>query len=417
MGFGPSTKMTTKHHSNDPIIDVLSKYQGIEFKGVIAKGVCDKQVDKERTSKEAADMAKNMGFDAMLVSLDGWGNHHVDFTSVIGELEKNGIATAGLSFIGTQASLVTSNEYVDLIVDYNKTLAGVETQVLGENSLAEIDAMKALVKLKEKLEKRGKKLDTKKDPDESIIGSLTKEYVKIDNIEFGEGTYIKDNSLILSKDLKQIGFLEDKDTRIKDFDIRIIKKDQSDINLNTNLDIMPISTKIEGELGTGISREIDGVCLMITGVEEAYDLQPSNMGSCDGKMQDMIAFDRAGTPKSSDLMINIDLTFKEGEGRSAEGIITAHKIADKIANEIRFALKSDDIKISKKEEFHDIKRPNKLKVGLVEVVSGLGCMYDTFINPDEPNGILGGENMRDRKNSPAFFTPNQIRDGSIHSLY
>ena len=127
MGFGPSTKMTTMHHYRCPIVNVVSSYDGLEFVGVIAKGVADKQVDKERTSVETAKMAKELGLDAAIVALDGWGNHHIDFTTVIGELEKNGIATAGLSFIGQQATFVSTNEYVDLVIDYNKTEAGVET--------------------------------------------------------------------------------------------------------------------------------------------------------------------------------------------------------------------------------------------------------------------------------------------------
>lgn len=415
MGFGPSTKMTTMHHYRCPIVNVVSSYDGLEFVGVIAKGVADKQVDKERTSVETAKMAKELGLDAAIVALDGWGNHHIDFTTVIGELEKNGIATAGLSFIGKQATFVSTNEYVDLVIDYNKTEAGVETQVLGENSLAEIDAMKAMVELRKKMAKRGKKWDKKKDPNEKKEVKLTKDYINIKEVKFGEGNKIDGHTLIIDENIA-IDALEGQE-RIIDMSVDIIKPGDYKKEANTNLDIMPIAGKKSGKLGEGETVELRGVVAMITGVEEAYDLQPANMGSCDGTLEEKISFDKPGTPSVDDYIFHIDFTFKEGEGRTADGIITAHKIADQIIGKIREILKSYDGKYDQVKDFYNIKRPGKYKIGIVKVVSGVGCMYDTFTKPDEPAGIIGGDNIRLGKNSPVFLTPNEARDGGIHSLY
>lgn len=415
MGFGPSTKMTTMHHYRCPIVNVVSSYDGLEFVGVIAKGVADKQVDKERTSVETAKMAKELGLDAAIVALDGWGNHHVDFTTVIGELEKNGIATAGLSFIGQQATFVTTNEYVDLVIDYNKTELGLETQVLGENSLTEIDAMKAMVELSKKMAKRGKKWDKKKDPNEKKEGKLTKDYINIKEVKFGEGNKIDGHTLIIDEDIAKDA-LEGQD-RIIDMSVDIIKPGDYKKEANTNLDIMPIAGKKSGKLGEGETVELRGVVAMITGVEEAYDLQPANMGSCDGTLEEKISFDKPGTPSVDDYIFHIDFTFKEGEGRTADGIITVHKIADEIIGRIREILKTYSGKYDETKDFYNIKRPGKYKIGIVKVVSGVGCMYDTFVKADEPAGIIGGENMRLRKNSPVHLTPNEARDGGIHSLY
>ena len=415
MGFGPSTKMTTMHHYRCPIVNVVSSYDGLEFVGVIAKGVADKQVDKERTSVETAKMAKELGLDAAIVALDGWGNHHIDFTTVIGELEKNGIATAGLSFIGQQATFVATNEYVDLVIDYNKTEAGVETQVLGENSLAEIDAMKAMVELRKKMAKRGKKWDGKKDPNEKKETKLTKDYINVQEVKFGEENKIDGHSLIIDENIAKDA-LEGQD-RIVDINVEVIKPGDHDKEVNTNLDIMPIAAKKSGKLGEEETVELKGVVAMITGVEKVYDLQPANMGSCEGTMKEKISFDRAGTPSVDDYIFHIDFTFKEGEGRTADGIITAHKIADKIIGKIREVLKSYDGKYDQVKDFYNIKRPGKYKIGIVKVVSGVGCMYDTFTKPDEPAGIIGGDNIRLGKNSPVFLTPNEARDGGIHSLY
>lgn len=415
MGFGPSTKMTTMHHYRCPIVNVVSSYDGLEFVGVIAKGVSDKQVDKERTSVETGKMAKELGLDAAIVALDGWGNHHIDFTTVIGELEKNGIATAGLSFIGQQATFVATNEYVDLVIDYNKTEAGVETQVLGENSLAEIDAMKAMVELSKKMAKRGKKWDKKKDPNEKKEGKLTKDYINIKEVKFGEGNKIDGHTLIIDENIA-IDALEGQE-RIIDMSVDIIKPGDYKKEANTNLDIMPIAGKKSGKLGEGETVELNGVVAMITGVEEAYDLQPANMGSCDGTLEEKISFDKPGTPSVDDYIFHIDFTFKEGEGRTADGIITAHKIADEVIGKVREILKTYSGKYDETKDFYNIKRPGKYKIGIVKVVSGVGCMYDTFVKADEPAGIIGGENMRLRKNSPVHLTPNEARDGGIHSLY
>ncbi|WP_394019209.1 glycine/sarcosine/betaine reductase component B subunit [Anaerococcus cruorum] len=415
MGFGPSTKMTTMHHYRCPIVNVVSSYDGLEFVGVIAKGVSDKQVDKERTSVETGKMAKELGLDAAIVALDGWGNHHIDFTSVIGELEKNGVATAGLSFIGQQATFVATNEYVDLVLDYNKTESGFETQVLGENSLTEIDAMKAMVELSKKMAKRGKKWDKKKDPNEKKEGKLTKDYIDIKEVRFGDTNKIDGHTLVVDENIAGDA-LEGQD-RIIDMSVDIIKPGDYKKEANTNLDIMPIAAKKSGKLGEGETVELRGVVAMITGVEEAYDLQPANMGSCDGTLEEKISFDRAGTPSVDDYIFHIDFTFKEGEGRTADGIITAHKIADEVIGKIREILKSYEGKYDESKDFYNIKRPGKYKIGIVKVVSGVGCMYDTFVKADEPAGIIGGENMRLRKNSPVFLTPNEARDGGIHSLY
>ncbi len=415
MGFGPSTKMTTMHHYRCPIVNVVSSYDGLEFVGVIAKGVADKQADKERTSVETAKMAKELGLDAAIVALDGWGNHHIDFTTVIGELEKNGIATAGLSFIGQQATFVATNEYVDLVLDYNKTESGFETQVLGENSLSEIDAMKAMVELRKKMAKRGKKWDKKKDPNEKKEGKLTKSYIKIDQVKFGEENKIDGHTLIIDENIAKNAL--DGQERIVDMSVEIIKPGDYEKEANTNLDVMPIAGKKSGKLGEGETVELKGVVAMITGVEEAYDLQPANMGSCDGTLKEKISFDKPGTPSVDDYIFHIDFTFKEGEGRTADGIIKAHEIADEIIGKIREVLKSYEGKYDETKDFYNIKRPGKYKIGIVKVVSGVGCMYDTFVKPDEPAGIIGGENMRLRKNSPVFLTPNEARDGGIHSLY
>ena len=63
----------------------------------------------------------------------------------------------GISFVGTQAQFVVKNRYMDTIVDINKSKDGIETEVVGENTLSELDAKKALALLKLKMRNKESK--------------------------------------------------------------------------------------------------------------------------------------------------------------------------------------------------------------------------------------------------------------------
>ena len=155
---------------------------------------------------------------------------------------------------------------------------------------------------------------------------------------------------------------------------------------------------------------------MLTGVEDKSGFQPSNIGSSEGILKNQVTYNREGTPASDDSILHVDVLFEEGEGRTAEGIMAAHRAADSIVQEIRKELaKLENMKYTR-EEFYDVAKPGKRKVILVKIVSGLGNMYDTAMFPYEPAGFLGAHNMMDSKNIPYVITPNQCRDGVIHSL-
>jgi len=63
----------------------------------------------------------------------------------------------GMSFVGTAATFVVKNEYMDTIVDFNKSKEGIETEIVGENTVNERDAKKALALLKLKMNKLQKR--------------------------------------------------------------------------------------------------------------------------------------------------------------------------------------------------------------------------------------------------------------------
>lgn len=154
MGIGPSTKETTLHHFRDPLFDVVTKDKDVNLLGVIIAGTPQSNDEKSFVSKRAAVIAEALQCDGAIVSVDGWGNSHVDFANTIEEIGKRDIDVVGLSFVGTQGKFVTTNKYMDTIVDFNKSQEGIETQVVGENNVCELDAKKALALLKLKMKRR-----------------------------------------------------------------------------------------------------------------------------------------------------------------------------------------------------------------------------------------------------------------------
>ena len=151
MGVGPSTKETTLHHFRDPLCAILSDDTDIDFSGVIIAGIPQDNVNKEFTGHRVGALVEGMRASGAIVSADSWGNTNIDFASAIEAIGERNIPVVGVSFVGTQGQFVVTNKYMDTIVDINKSEEGIETTVLGENSLTLTDARKALALLKLKM--------------------------------------------------------------------------------------------------------------------------------------------------------------------------------------------------------------------------------------------------------------------------
>lgn len=157
MGIGPSTKETTLHHFRDPLLDIVEKDDDTDLLGVIIVGTPQDNKEKYFVGKRAAAWTEAMRADGVIISVDGWGNSHVDYANTIEEIGKRDIPVVGMSFVGTQGKFVVTNKYMDTIVDFNKSEKGIETEVVGENNADELDAKKALAMLKLKMRKKGAK--------------------------------------------------------------------------------------------------------------------------------------------------------------------------------------------------------------------------------------------------------------------
>jgi len=154
MGIGPSTKETSLHHFRDPLLDVVSNDTDLDLMGILIVGTPDVNEDKMLVGTRAAVWAEAMRADGVIISSDGWGNSDVDYTNTVEQIGSRGIPVTGLNFSGTAAQFVVTNEYLDGIVDINKSEAGVETNVVGENNMTALDCRKAMALLKLKMRRK-----------------------------------------------------------------------------------------------------------------------------------------------------------------------------------------------------------------------------------------------------------------------
>ncbi|MCP1102901.1 D-proline reductase (dithiol) PrdE [Aequitasia blattaphilus] len=154
MGIGPSTKETSLHHFRDPLLDVVSKDEELDLMGIIIVGTPDGNEEKMLVGTRTAVWAECMRADGVIISSDGWGNSDVDFTNTCEQLGVRGIPVTGLNFSGTVAQFVVTNNYLDGIIDINKSEEGIETNVVGENNMVELDCKKATALLKLKMRQK-----------------------------------------------------------------------------------------------------------------------------------------------------------------------------------------------------------------------------------------------------------------------
>lgn len=148
MGIGPSTKETTKHYFEDPMVKAFADDPDIDFCGIIIVGTPQDNRMKHLVGQRTAVWLEGMNCSGAVISADGWGNSDVDFMNTMKQIGRRDISVIGLKFIGRQAKFVVENEYTRQVLDINKSAAGIETEVIGENAVAAVDAVKALAAIK-----------------------------------------------------------------------------------------------------------------------------------------------------------------------------------------------------------------------------------------------------------------------------
>ena len=186
--------------------------------------------------------------------------------------------------------------------------------------------------------------------------------------------------------------------------------------INTIMDIIPISVKALGRIGSGITHTMTGAYVMLTGCDED-GRQMHEFGSSEGILKEQLKLNKAGTPSDRDYIIHIDVLIKGGEVYDRRLPNAAFKACDIIISKIREILKKQEAKNADEvHEFYDIIRPNAKRVALVKQVAGQGAMYDNLLFPQEPSGFAGGISIIDLGNMPVVLSPNEYRDGVLRAL-
>ena len=181
------------------------------------------------------------------------------------------------------------------------------------------------------------------------------------------------------------------------------------------MDVCPIATKVEGELGEGVTKVADGVVFMLTGVDED-GVQIHEFGSSEGYLDEKMYFGHPGCADPDDIIIRCHAVIAAKSGMTRPGPFAAHKCQDYIIQAVRDQLKTYDGEVVREEKCEDVRREGNPRVVLVKEIMGQGAMHDNVICPTEPCGIKGGQKNVDCGNVPIMLTPNQVRDGSIHAL-
>ncbi|GAB3403257.1 glycine/betaine/sarcosine/D-proline family reductase selenoprotein B [Flindersiella endophytica] len=191
-----------------------------------------------------------------------------------------------------------------------------------------------------------------------------------------------------------------------------------DVTTDTVLDVMPLAVKVEGRLGTGITRLARGAVLLVTGVDEAGE-QLGEAGNSAGLLAGKLADAAAGTPDPGDWIIRVAVTIAAGTRMERRGPAAAHQAADQVAERIRAALlAAPDDAIRERRTYAEpgTTDPGRPRIALVKLVMGQGAMHDNLLLPAQPAGVRGGRSIIDLGNAPVVLRTNEIRDGALHSL-
>ena len=251
--------------------------------------------------------------------------------------------------------------------------------------------------------------------EEKIVGTLTRKHFNITEVKRGPETKIEGTVLTIREGI-EADVIADQEL-VKDFKLEIITPELYHTYSETIMDVQPIATK-EGEddIGCGVTRVLDGVVMMLTGVDEG-GVQIGEFGSSEGYLDENIMWGRPGCPDKGEIFIKGNIVIQEKTNMERRGPMAAHTAFDIITQEIREVMKKlDESLVVDTQELKSIRRPGKKKVVIVKEIMGQGAMHDNFILPVEPVGILGARANVDLGNVPVCVSPLEVLDGCIHAL-
>ena len=251
--------------------------------------------------------------------------------------------------------------------------------------------------------------------EEKVVRSLTRKHFNITEVKRGPETKIEGTTLYIREGI-EADVIADQEL-VKDFHLEIITPDLYHTYSETVMDVQPIATKEgDSELGTGVTRVLDGVVMMLTGVDEG-GVHIGEFGSSEGYLDENIMWNRPSCPDKGEIFIKGNIVIQEKTNMERRGPMAAHTAFDIITQEIRDVMKKlDESLVVDTQELKQVRRPGKKKVVIVKEIMGQGAMHDNFILPVEPVGVLGARANVDLGNVPICVSPLEVLDGCIHAL-
>lgn len=242
-----------------------------------------------------------------------------------------------------------------------------------------------------------------------VLKTLTIKSFHINEVKFSNDINI--NNSILTIHEPDFNYPEG----VIDCKIDIIKSNCRNVVVNSIMDVVPISTKVYGELGTGITHTLTGTYILICAKLNNGE-QVKNFGCCSGNLGDIVVASKPSTFGDEDILIHFDLLLDENIDQKTS-IYNGHLLVDQYTQNIRNHMKiingtyASEVYTYKEQ----VKKKSK-KIAVIKQISGQGAMENNIILPDEPCGVEGGKTIMDLQNMPVVISPNEYRDGAIRAL-
>ncbi|WP_239254701.1 proline reductase cluster protein PrdD [Listeria ilorinensis] len=244
---------------------------------------------------------------------------------------------------------------------------------------------------------------------------LTIKSFHMQSVETGKKAAIEQGKLIFPLEPKTDYLLPETFEKIS---VQVIPPNARHVEIHSIMDIVPISTKVLGDCGNGVTHTLTGVYVLVTGGDQ-MGRQMHEFGSSEGYLDEKVIFGRAGTPGENDFIIHIDILLKGAPVFTRSLAFSMFQASDAFIQPIRDILKMINGKTAtERHDFPDpTRKPNgKERIALVKLVAGQGAMYDNLLFPSEPSGAEDGFSNIDLANMPVVLSPNEYRDGALRSL-
>ena len=126
--------------------------------------------------------------------------------------------------------------------------------------------------------------------EEKVVRTLTRKHFNITEVKRGPETKIEGTTLYIREGIEQE--VIDNQELVKDFHLEIITPENYHTYSETIMDVQPIATKEgDADLGTGVTRVLDGVVMMLTGTDED-GVQIGEFGSSEVYLDENIMWNR-----------------------------------------------------------------------------------------------------------------------------